>query len=70
MPQIRIPKEFEHSQRKLVAIPETEYRRLRRAQLQAEEFSEVQQALAEFRAGEGIEANSIDDVIAKVQARS
>lgn len=70
MPQVRIPKEFERTRRKLVAIPETQYRRFRQfLHNEAEILADIRASEADIRAGRVVEASSIDEAIEKARAR-
>lgn len=70
MPQIRIPRALRTTRRRLVAVPETEYRRLLTiARLRDEEVADVRASEEEYRQGRYVTAKNIDEAMKKARTR-
>lgn len=69
MPNIVIPKEFV-AKRKLIAIPEAEYRRYRQMiQARDQEVADLRQSEGEVKAGKVIYAASATEALKEADAR-
>jgi len=69
MPNVIIPKKFS-TRKKLIAIPETEYRRFLMFSNATEvELAEVREAEADIATGRVIQANSAQEALKEARAR-
>ena len=69
-PNIRVPRRLQGSRRRLVAIPETEYRRFRQfVRNEAEILADLRESEADVRAGRVVAADSIDEAVVEFRRR-